>query len=135
MIGSRVSSRQGWIIEIPQTRQAVLQTGQPLELVLTNLQLGPLRDPHPDFVHRALEVIEPSRRRRATSPIVPAQIIVVAIFDGNETAWESIGGDEQPVEIDSNAAFAGHDREVAPAIALNYTRGGDIALRFSFGVP
>src|SRR5262249_43681969 len=83
MVRRGIASRPSWIIEIPQTGQAVFAAGQTLEHVLANLLLAARRNPNPDFVHRSLQVLD---RRVSGLPVVPAQIIMVTVFDGSEAA-------------------------------------------------
>src|SRR5262249_27645625 len=78
-----------------------------------------LDDPNPDFVHLPRDIRQVAGFRL---PVIPTDVIMVAILDGCKTPRVIVSSDEQPIEIKPGAALAGDERNVAPTIALDQIR-------------
>src|ERR1043166_1102493 len=106
--------------KVAQADEAAFLGTKMLGHVRANLLFGALDGPDPHFIHLALEILVVSRGR--STPVRPAQIVMLIVGEGSEAAGKPIAGDLLSVEIEPGALRAHGYRHMTPLVALDQSR-------------
>ena len=106
------------VIKIPERGQSCLIAVQAPEHVFADLITGALHRPNPHLFHLTFEILVITQAGQPL-PVRPPQKVVVAIADHGKAARFIILGHQRSIEIQTQAARAGHQCNVAPFVRLD----------------